>query len=144
MPSSTNHTKERTWVSNARLASLCHGACGHISKLCTYYKPYGSRDSVVGIATRYGDRIPVGARCYVPVQTGHMGQRNFLYNEYRVFPGDKAAGAWRWPPTPSSVDVKKSLQLYLYSPSGSSWPVLGWTLPLPLLYKLNYNLSVYV
>jgi len=23
-----------------------------------------------------------------------------LYNGYRVFPSDKAAGAWRWPPTP--------------------------------------------
>jgi len=24
----------------------------------------------------------------------------FLYNGKRVFPGDKAAGPWRWPPTP--------------------------------------------
>ena len=28
------------------------------------------------------------------------GPPNFLYNGYRVFPGDKSAGAWRWPPTP--------------------------------------------
>jgi hypothetical protein len=40
------------------------------------------------------------------------------------------AGAWRWPLTPSSVHVKERLELYLYS-SGSSWPVLEWTLPLP-------------
>jgi len=45
----------------------------------------------------------------------------------------KAAGLWRWPPTPSSAEVKERVELYLYSLSGPSWPVLGWTLPLPLL-----------
>ena len=30
------------------------------------------------------------------------------------------------PPT-SSDEVKESVELYLYSPSGPSWPVLGWT-----------------
>jgi len=33
-------------------------------------------------------------------------------------------------PTPSSSEVKEEVELYLYSPSGPSWPVLGWTLPL--------------
>jgi len=28
------------------------------------------------------------------------GPPSLLYNRYRVFPGGKAAGAWRWPPTP--------------------------------------------
>jgi hypothetical protein len=28
-------------------------------------------------------------------------------------------------PTPSSVEVKERVELYLYSPSGPSWPVLG-------------------
>jgi len=41
------------------------------------------------------------------------------------FPGGKAAGAWRWPPTPSSVEVKEWVGLYIHSPSGTSWPVLG-------------------
>jgi hypothetical protein len=48
------------------------------------------------------------------------------------FLGDKADGAWSWPPTPSSAEVKEWVGLYLYSPSGPSWPVLGWTLPLPI------------
>ena len=61
------------------------------------------------------------------------GPPSLLYNGYRVFPGGKAAGAWRWPLTPSSAKVKERVQLYLYYPFGPSWPVLGWTLPLPLL-----------
>jgi len=28
------------------------------------------------------------------------GPPSLLYNGYRIFPGGKAAGAWRWPPTP--------------------------------------------
>jgi len=55
------------------------------------------------------------------------GPPSVLYNGYRVFPGDKAVGAWRWPPTPSSAKVKERVELYLFSPFGPSWPVLGWT-----------------
>jgi len=50
----------------------------------------------------------------------------------------KAAGAWRWPPTPSSAEVKERVALYLYTPSGPSWPVLGWTL---LTYLLTYSME---
>jgi hypothetical protein len=32
-------------------------------------------------------------------------------------------------PPPSSAEVKERVDLYLYSPSGSSWPVIGRTLP---------------
>jgi len=40
-------------------------------------------------------------------------------------------------PSPYSAEVKESVELYLYSPSGSSWPLLGRTLTLPLLSTLN-------
>jgi hypothetical protein len=33
-------------------------------------------------------------------------------------------------PTPPSAEVKERVELYLYSPSGPSWPVLGPALPL--------------
>ena len=66
------------------------------------------------------------------------GLPNLLYNGYRVFPRGKAAGAWCWPPTPSRVDVKENVELYICSPSGPSRPVLGRALPLPLLYMHTY------
>jgi hypothetical protein len=55
----------------------------------------------------------------------------------------KAAGAWGLPPTPSSAEVKERVELYLYSPSGPSWPVLGWSLriPLPLHLVWMYRMS---
>jgi hypothetical protein len=34
-------------------------------------------------------------------------------------------------PPQSSTEVKERVELYLYSPCGSSWPVLSWPLPLP-------------
>ena len=61
-----------------------------------------------------------------------------VYNVYRVFPGSKAAGAWRRPPTPThSSEVKERVELYPYSPSAPSWPVLGRSLPLPLPFKAS-------
>ena len=52
-----------------------------------------------------------------------------------LFPGVK------WPkrgvdhPPTYSAEVKERAELYLYSPSGSSWPVLGWTfMRLPLSF----------
>jgi len=49
------------------------------------------------------------------------------------FTGGKADGAQRWTPTPpSGAEVKSRVQLHLNSPSAPSWPVIEWTLPLPL------------
>ena len=55
-------------------------SCNH----ATYWGPV----SVVGIATGYGDRIPVGARFCAPVQT-KLVYNGLLYNGYRFLPGDK-------------------------------------------------------
>ena len=62
------------------------------------------------------------------------GPPSLLYHGCRVFPGDKTAGAWRWPPTSSSAKVKERVVLYLYSPSGPSWSAIGWPLLSPLLF----------
>ena len=59
----------------------------------------------------------------VPVQTGPP---SLLYNGYRVFPGGKERpGCDVDHQPPSSAEVKKRVELYLYSPSGPSWTVLG-------------------
>jgi hypothetical protein len=52
------------------------------------------------------------------------------------FPGVKQPGRGVDHPPPSSAQVKERLELYLYSPSGPSWPVVGWTLPLLLTHSL--------
>jgi hypothetical protein len=100
----------------------------------------GDRDSSVGIATRYGLEGP-GIESRWGRDFSHpfrpaLDAPNLLYTGYRVFLGRKAAGVWRWTPTPSSAEVKERVVLYLISPSEPSRPVLGWPLLLPL-YQLQ-------
>jgi len=44
----------------------------------------------------------------------------------------------KWPgrgvdhPPLTSAEVKERVELYLYSPAGALWPVIGSTLPLPM------------
>ena len=42
-------------------------------------------------------------------------------------------------PLPSNAEVEGRVQLYICSPSGPSWPVLGWTLPLPLPHYIGVS-----
>ena len=85
-------------------------------------KPVG-RDSLVGTATRYGLDAP-GIECRWGRDFPHPSRPALGPTQLPIqwilglFPGGKAAGAWRWPPTSSSVEVKERLELYLCSPSG--------------------------
>ena len=73
--------------------------------------------------------IPVGARFSAPVQTGPgahpasstMGTGSLARGEKRLGRG------FDHPPQPSA-EVKERVELNLYSPSGPSWSVMGWTL----------------
>jgi len=54
----------------------------------------------VGIATGYGldgsgIEVPVGGEIFRTRPDRPWDPSSFLYNGYRVFPGGKAAGAWR-------------------------------------------------
>jgi hypothetical protein len=62
------------------------------------------------------------------------GPPSLLYNGYRIFPRGKAAWVWCPLTPPSSAEVKERVELYLYSPSGPSWPDIGWPLALTLPY----------
>jgi hypothetical protein len=95
-----------------------------------------SRDSSVGIATRYGLDGPgiesKWGRVFRSRPDRPWGPLSLLYNGYRVsFPGVKRPGRGVDHPPPSSARVKERVELYVYSPSGPSWPVLGKTIPLP-------------
>jgi len=56
-------------------------------------------DRSVGIETRYGlDGLGIESRWIDNFRTPpdrHWGPPSLLYNGYRIFPGGKAAGAWR-------------------------------------------------
>jgi hypothetical protein len=47
------------------------------------------------------------------------------------FPEAKRPGRGVNHPPQYSAEIKERVQLYFYCPPGPSWPVLGWTLPLP-------------
>jgi hypothetical protein len=50
------------------------------------------------------------------------------------FPGVKQPGHGVKHPHPSSAEVKERVELYLYSPSGRSWP----------FFKVNFNFITYI
>jgi hypothetical protein len=106
-----------------------------------WYRLEGRRDSVVGITTtlragRSGDRIPVGARFSAPVQTGSEAHQASYTKETRSLPVVKRPELGVDQPPPSSAEVKERVKLFLHSPSGPSWAVLGLTSPLSF-YRLE-------
>jgi len=71
-----------------------------------------------------GDRIPVGAKFSAPVQMG-LGAHPASYTIGNVsFPAVKQPRCGVDHPPPSSAEVRERVQLYLYSLSGPSWPVI--------------------
>ena len=97
---------------------------------------YAGQDSSVGIAT-----------CYRLDGLGIKSQwgRDFLYPFRPVRPASSTLGTGSFlvvkclgcgddqPPQPSA-EVKERVELYLYSPSGPLWPVLGENITLSLLF----------
>ena len=65
-----------------------------------------------------GGSNPGGGEIFRTRPDRSWDQLSQIYNGYGVFPGDKAAEAWRWPPTPSTTEVKERGELYLSSPLG--------------------------
>jgi hypothetical protein len=89
----------------------------------------GSRDCVVGIATRYeldGPGIEsLWGRDFPRPSRPVLGTTQLPIRWVPGLSRGKAAGPWGLPPTASSAEVKESVELYLSSASGPSWPVIG-------------------
>jgi len=89
------------------------------------------RDSSVGIATRYrldgpGIESQWVGEIFRTCPDRPWGPPSLLYSGYRVFPGGKSAGAWLSSATASRAEFKERVEQYHYSPTGNSWPALGW------------------
>ena len=89
-------------------------------------------------AGRSGDRIPVWARFSATVHTGHGAHSASYTMGTECFPGLKRPGCDDHPP-----HLAPSLKKQFYSPSGSSWPVLGWPLPLPIIIIIIFTSELY-
>ena len=76
---------------------------------------------------RSGDRFPVGARFFAPFQTGPEAYPASCTMGTGSFPGVKRQGRGADHPPPSKRRGHERVGLYLYSPFGSSWPVIGRT-----------------
>jgi hypothetical protein len=72
-----------------------------------------------------GYRIPVGARFSTHMQTGSGAQPVSYTMGIGYFLGVKWPGRGVDHPFQFSAEVKERVELYTYSPSGPSWPVLG-------------------
>jgi hypothetical protein len=69
-------------------------------------------------------KIPIGARFFSSVQTG-LGNHAASYKmSTGSFPGVKRPGRGVNHPPPSSAEVKERVEIYLYSPSVTSWQVI--------------------
>jgi hypothetical protein len=106
---------------------------------CLFY--LGRRDSSVGIATGYGLDGPGidsrwGETYSAPVQTGPGAHPASYTMGTGSFSGVKRPGRGVDHPPPSSAEVKEGLELYLYSPPGPSWPVIGWTVPFTFTFTV--------
>jgi len=88
---------------------------------------------------RSGDWILMGAISFAPIQTGPGAHPASYTMHTRSFLGVKQLGCGVDHPPPSSAKVKERVELYLYSTSRPSWPVLGWTLPIVYVIAVNSN-----
>ena len=100
------------------------------------------RDSSVGIATRYGlDGLGIESRWGRDFPHPSRPTLGPTQPPVQWVPGlsrgVKRPGRGVDHPPPSSADVEGRVELYICSPSGPSWPVLGRTLSFTFLIKIS-------
>jgi hypothetical protein len=105
------------------------------------------QDSSVGIANRYGLGGPGMDSRWRP-GFPHPSTPDLRPTQPPVklvpslFPGVKRPGCSFNHPIPSSTEVKEKVELYFYSSSRSSWPVLEWILTFLLYTVYNRRLPI--
>jgi len=125
-----------------KFLTKCYGTTKILMLLCLSYKLVYllilimCQDNDSQRAGRSGYRIPVGPRFSAPVQTGLWPHPATYTIGTGSFPGVKQPKRGVGHPPPFSAEVKERVGLYLYSPFGSSWPILEWTLPFTFTFTL--------
>jgi hypothetical protein len=122
-------------IPEERISHLHHGGSLKCFDAITGYIMVGrDRLSVQWLATGWTVRgsNPGEGEIFCTRPDRLWGSHILLYNGYRVsFSGVKRPGRGVDHPPPCNGEVKERVDLYLYSPSNTSWPLVGWTLLLP-------------
>jgi hypothetical protein len=110
-----------------------------------WFLPKLSRYSDLLRARRSGDRIPVWGGIFRTRPDRPCVPPSLVYMGTVSFPGVKRPGRGVDHPPSSDAEVKERIELYHYTPSGPSWPVLGRTLlvPFTLYVHLSYICRLY-
>ena len=129
------------WPPNRHIRLCSYILCGcfvPMKNFSSTYKNYAGP----GQLSRYSDSlltgrsrhwIPLGAtRFSAPVQYSPGAHPASYTMGIGSFPGVKRPGRGVDRPSLSCAEVEGRVELYICSSSGTSWPVLGWPLPLPL------------
>ena len=113
----------------------------HSYQYCPHY--IRGRDSAVGIATRYGlDGSVIESRRgrdFPPPSKPALGSTQSPIQWVPGLSRGKRPRRGVDHPLPSSAKFEGRVELYISSTSGPSWPVLGWTLPLPLPHYIGVS-----
>ena len=84
---------------------------------------------------------PGGVEVFRTCPDRPWGPPRLMRNGHWVFSGVRRSGRGSDHPLPSKCRRHERVELYLYSPTGPSWPVIGRTLPLPFIGTSISSLS---
>jgi hypothetical protein len=129
----------RSYLTQHRLLTMA--SIPHLPTVLISFGRAGIAQSVYRLATGWTVRgsNPSGDEIFRTRPDRPWAPPSLLYNVYRVFPEGKTAVVWCWPPTPSNAEVKERVELHFHSPSGPSWSILGWILPLILSLLISFG-----
>jgi hypothetical protein len=138
-----NYTPSKITLIFFRIMFFYVTSCQLVDGVERVWERHVGRDSVVRVVTHYGLDGP-GIESLWGWDFPHpsrpsLGPTQPLYNGSQVsFSAVKRPGRGFDHPPPSSAEVKERVNLYLCSPSGPSWRVLGW------IFAFKYYIKYYI